>query len=437
MLAGTPVSPYANWSGCAATIAAAIAVTVAGDTIYIDKAHTESGAGATRTWPGTGSNPNRILVGTPDTVGGTGLTSLDAATGVTDNQSSTVVWNGSFYAYGVNITMTSAASQFLSIGRSSANVQEWENCKFRITGGSGTSHIRFGADTASTHTLITLRDCQLRFSNTAQRCRLNSRGFIYGLSHDAGSTPVGVFECPNDDNGVMWRIAGYDFSDRTATMNLLQGITGNGVIYVEFDRCRAPSGWSGSPCASALRAGAEVRATNVDDGSTNYVYFGKQLSGVIDTETTIVRTGGASDGTTPFSLKLVSAAASGWPVHPLRFECKPVWLTTAGGTQTVTIEIVTDGVTLNNDEIALGASYLGTSTAPLGAHVSTRKSMIAAAAAVPSSSVAWTTTGLASPVKQKLALTFGGLQKDGWVVPLIELYKPSTTVYVDPKPTVT
>jgi hypothetical protein len=47
----------------------------------------------------------------------------------------------------------------------------------------------------------------------------------------------------------------------------------------------------------------------------------------------------------------------------------------------------------------------------------------------------WTTPGLATPVKQKLSVTFTPQEK-GFIYAVINLAKASATVYVDPKLTV-
>jgi hypothetical protein len=57
---------------------------------------------------------------------------------------------------------------------------------------------------------------------------------------------------------------------------------------------------------------------------------------------------------------------------------------------------------------------------------------LATAADQTDSSESWTTTGLTTPVKQKLAVTFTPQEK-GVIMWRVVLSKPSVTVYVDSK----
>ena len=114
-----------------------------------------------------------------------------------------------------------------------------------------------------------------------------------------------------------------------------------------------------------------------------------------------------------------------------------VWNDTTGAAKTVTVEIVTDGVTLTDGECWLEVMYLGTSGVPLGTLIRDAKAdVLASAANQTSSSETWTTTGLTTPIKQKLSVTFTPQEK-GFFIARVVLAKPSTTVYVDPKLTVT
>ena len=76
-------------------------------------------------------------------------------------------------------------------------------------------------------------------------------------------------------------------------------------------------------------------------------------------ETTIVRTGGASDGTTPISWKIVTTANCN---YSMPFECPPIaiWNDTTGSAVTATVEgIWGGGAVPNDDEVWLEVEYLG------------------------------------------------------------------------------
>lgn len=100
---------------------------------------------------------------------------------------------------------------------------------------------------------------------------------------------------------------------------------------------------------------------------------------------------------------------------------------------TATIEVITDNVTLTDGECWLEIQYLGTSGVPLGSFLSDAKAdVLATAANQTTSSETWTTTGLTTPVKQYLRVTFTPQEK-GFVHAVVKLAKASTTVYVCPK----
>jgi hypothetical protein len=154
--------------------------------------------------------------------------------------------------------------------------------------------------------------------------------------------------------------------------------------------------------------------------------------GDVYSESTIVRTGGASDGTTPISRKMTSSANAKF-FAPLESDDVFAWNETTGSSVTVTAETMTDNVTLTDAEAWVEVEYLGTSGFPLGSGASDRAAdILATPANQTTSSEAWTTTGLTTPVKQKLSVTFTPQEK-GLIRARVMLAKASTTLYFCPK----
>ena len=114
---------------------------------------------------------------------------------------------------------------------------------------------------------------------------------------------------------------------------------------------------------------------NSDSSATNYRYYKSLDQGTEQQETTIVRSGGASDGTTTVSRKVVTNTLSDdflySPYLSLPIE---VWNTTTSGNVTLTIATVTDNVTLTNAEAWLEAEFQGATTSPLGSWSTSRVS---------------------------------------------------------------
>jgi hypothetical protein len=172
---------------------------------------------------------------------------------------------------------------------------------------------------------------------------------------------------------------------------------------------------------------------NCDSGTTNYRMWVKDYYGDIVSETTLIRTGGASDGTTGLSWKMTTTADGEFPGLVLRSPEIVQWNDTVGSSKTVTVEILHDSVTnLKDDEIWLEIEYLGSSSAPLGSNANDRKTnLLATGSDQTTSSAAWTTTGLTNPNKQKLQVTFTP-QTKGYVHARVVSAKASYTLYVDP-----
>ena len=182
---------------------------------------------------------------------------------------------------------------------------------------------------------------------------------------------------------------------------------------------------------------------NCDSGDTNYRLWAENYKGSIKSETTIVRTSGSSDGTTSLAWKMSTSANAEYPTIVLYSPERAIWNETTGSAKTLTVEIVHDsqgagsGSKFQDDEIWLEVMYLGTSGFPLGTWITDAKAdVLATAANQADSSVTWTTTGLATPVKQALSVTFTPQEK-GHFIYRIAMAKASKTCYVDPMATVT
>jgi hypothetical protein len=213
--------------------------------------------------------------------------------------------------------------------------------------------------------------------------------------------------------------------------NNLVNVAGTNPGIFLFENCKLGSSFTVATGSIAGQGGISVDLVNCDSGDTNYNYAKHVYQGVITSESTIVRTGGASDGTTAISRKMVTSADSKF-YSPLVSDPIAVWIETLGST-TVTVEVVTDNVTLTDAEAWIEVEYLGTSGFPIASFASDRASNILSTPAnQTSSSETWTTTGLTTPVKQKLAVTFTPAEKGPCQI-RVHLAKASTTLFFCPK----
>jgi len=175
---------------------------------------------------------------------------------------------------------------------------------------------------------------------------------------------------------------------------------------------------------------SRVDAIRCDSGATNYHQRRYWYEGTLQEETTIVRTGGATDGTTPISWKIVTTANSKW-VMP--FEAFPIsiWNSRTSASLTVTVYgIWGGGAVPNNDDIWFVVEYLGSTGAPLASFATTTKSNnLATGTALASDTSTWG----GSTTKFKMAVTFTP-QLTGYLRVYVKAAKASSTFYIDPLP---
>lgn len=386
--------------------------------------------------PGTLVNPYTIIScdrtsGFPPTVEQAG-----ARIGSTNGTNLTI--QNSLYSKGVFWTAgegSTATRNFLFDSSSGNHV-------IRIVGGgielmNTGSGSRFSCGTGATNrnTKILLENAEIKFGNSGQgfslqAASLNVKGGALAGAAITEFIKVASIVAADVD------VTGFDMSVGASTMNL---VASNilGIGHLKFSRVKMPVGWTGGLMASPpIHACLKVSAVNLDSANTNYRVMLAAYDGVMRQDTAILRTGGASDGTTPISWRLQTTVQR----YPLTsFESLPIerWNESVGVPVTVTVHTLTDGVTLTDADAWIEVSYLDSSGSPLGAVISDEQPNQLSASAVQDSSTAdWVTTGIASPVKQKLSVTFTP-QKKGTIRVVIKLARSTTVIYACPQPDIT
>ncbi len=198
-----------------------------------------------------------------------------------------------------------------------------------------------------------------------------------------------------------------------------------------FKDCKLPSGFTvGTPLTPA---GVFTDLIRCDSGATNYKAARYRYEGTETTETTIVRTGGATDGTQSQSRKIITTANAKW-VRP--FEAMPITIwNESTSSMTVTVEgIWGGGAVPNNDDIWMDVEYLGAAGSPLGSFNSgTKANNLASGAAQTSSASAW---GGSTTAFKMVSSSFTPALK-GPITVYIKAAAASATFYIDPKILVT
>jgi hypothetical protein len=428
-----------TWPLAKATIAGADAIDVAGDTIYVSQVHAESTAGSLSwAFAGTLTNPTRVVCcndgADPPTAPATSATV--ATTGTTNIQPT-----GNLYVYGLQLTVGDSIGSSLFVLNNGANAKQvWESCDF-IIGGTGSSGAIFVGSQSSVGPSEThLNNCRMKMAAIAQTFGCSSKLRVNGGSIIAGgTTPTNFIGGYLSNRALDVVFTGFDFSNFSSGVNLCLGGSIGATGKILFRYCKLPASWSGSLVSAAITTpGIEIEMEGCDAGAASYRYWKETYGGSIKHETTIVRSSGASDGSQAISWKLATPAAVKYPLSYLESQELQVWNATIGSSVTATVEIVHDSLTnLTDAEVWLRVLYLSASGATLATLLEdVTANVLTTAADQTTSSVTWTTTGLTNPNKQKLSVTFTP-QVAGYLIATVILAKPSKTIYVDPKITVT
>lgn len=438
---GSDANSGATWALAKATLTGALAIATNADTIYLASDHSESTAAAvTLTCPA--SQGLRILSSNTTTVEPPAGLSTTAAVAVGASAAALSI-RGFAYVYGVQFlgATTSGSSSSVVVADTAAPAGlMFENCVFQLRQASTATVIGFGQNgqSANDDVSVNLINPTFKFGNASQSIKLRQGHIrIRNPAIDAaGSTPTTLFGVTAGAPCIALIEAG-DLSAVTST-NLVDVAPAVPAV-VDFRNLKLPASIAVTTGTIPGVGGTLVRMHNCDSEDRNYRFAEHGFAGSVVNETTIVRTGGATDGTTPLAHKMVSSTGALFPQAPLRGPEMAKWNSTVGTSVTATVEIVHDsqgagsGSKMQNDEIWLVVQYLGTSGFPRGTVATSAKAdVLATAANAPDSTETWTTTGLTTPVKQKLQVTFTP-QETGYVLCRVVLAKASKTVYVDPK----
>jgi len=415
----------------------------AGDTVWVSHAHAEStAADLVLDWPGTATSPIRIICADssaepPTTLATTAVIETTGATAdifITSSSDFVYIYGMTFRA---GVGSSSASDIRLGHGQGSTI---YEVCTFYLANTSSSSVLTL-AGTGGFGEVV-CQHCHFKFSNTGQKLNIGeSPAKISGGSVLSGTTPSLLMNMSNSATIVA---EGFDMSSMSSTMNLVNN--SNGSNFLHFRNCKFPASWTGSVNAGTPGPGSIFEFHNSDSTSTNYRYERKTIFGAITSEVTKVRNGGASNGTTAYSWKMVSNANPEWNHQTLNTAEIVRWNEVTGSPITVAVDILHDGaqggspsVNLTDRDIWLEVQYLGTAGYPLGVFATDAASSgspnesdyLAAAKDQDSSVASWTTTGMSNPVTQKLSVTITPQEK-GYIHGIVKMTKASYTVYVDP-----
>jgi len=436
---GSNTSPYDTWAKAATTLLAATTIATAADTIYVRSTHTETLGGTTNyAFPQSAEGLRIISVSdsneppTTPAIGGT----------VTSTGAFNITFNGKAYIYGMTFRVGSAGATNIQVGFSAVpGALHFDTCVLHCnsTHAGGQIQVGYASATTSDDIIVTFRNTSFQFNNTSQEIALRSGPVRFYNCSVAGSTISQVFLCLVS-NVIDVICEGCNFSLLPHANLINVGVASTGRVL--FKNCKIPASVSKSTGTLPGSGAVTVTLDNCSNSAVNYEKYYRDYKGILSTETTIVRTGGASDGVTPLSWLTTTTANSKLEGNYFRSPEIVRWNETVGSPITVTVEIVHDSVgtgtagRVTNRDIYLEVQYLGTSTSPLSLFVNDGPSDILAAGSDQTDSTeVWTTTGLTTPLKQKLSVTFTP-EMIGYIHAVVCAPGVSQAYYIDPKLTV-
>lgn len=390
---GSDASDGLTWANAKATMAAALTAAGAGGTVYKADGHAESQATTiTLTSPGAAATPIPVLCvddtsdPEPPTALATGGSVQVTAAGLQH-----LKFAGFGYDYGSTYIVGSAGNNNVQDIRWDSSAPWWwkhENCTFTLENINASSRVTVGLEISAgtvDDTLLEWVDCTVNFSSASQGF-LVSTNFTWRGGSVGDTAPTVLFKAKsNTGNAGNVLVEGVDLSLLGSGSSLVD-VSGATIGSFTFKNCKLGASVAFTTGTHAGQGGLTVEVVNCDSGDTNYNYYKRCYQGEIFDETAIVRTGGASDGTTALSHRFVSSANTKF-YAPLVGPWVSFWNETTGSAITVATEVLWFGAALlKDDEAWIEVEYLGTSGFPVSSFAHDRAADILTAGANQSAS---------------------------------------------------
>jgi hypothetical protein len=385
-----------NWTAPHARLANALSWAAAGDTVYLSQDHAETQASAmTITGPGTAGSPVRVFcVNRSGSVPPVSADLRNTATISTTGANNLTVNGGLIFGSPAPSTSGGAIFQVGS-GSNTAlfvtggNNRHFNNCSIVNNNTSTSSGIVLGAAGGGSSSYDRFYNTTVTFGSASQSIAIQNIRFEWfaTASAVAGTAPTTLFSNIST-RAATALISGVDLSAVTGT---LVGAPSNTWLFI-FEQCRLNSAVTASTASPNGRFSPRVELHNCDSGGTNYRQEWRDYPGNIVQSTSVVRTSGASDGTTPISWAFSSSAFATYDVQ-LFGPIVPIWNDTTGSSVTFYMRGIYNGAALpKNDEVWLEIEYPGNASYPLASFASNVKAdILATGASQTADSTAWDT----------------------------------------------
>jgi hypothetical protein len=246
------------------------------------------------------------------------------------------------------------------------------------------------------------------------------------FSFNGGVVTTSPFALSTGRGGVI-DVSGVDFQDLNADDYL---IAANDTAWdVRIRRCKIPAGIGGLISGTPVGTAFQAKFHSVSNSDIIYQLQENYYEGQVN-EDVVTYLDATYDGTNGYSIKMVSSANAIEWTRPLRFKLAEVW---AGANPTMTVELNTDNVVLQDDEFWIEIEYPDGTTGALGGLDLTSRSatIVTSPTNLTTSTAAWTESfGTEKPQSIEVTIANG---QEGVHTVWACLGKPSTTVHVCPK----
>jgi hypothetical protein len=420
----------ADWANAFTTLAAAFTAGAAGDTFYVAHDHAETQASAmTITTKGSASAPCRVIcVNSAGTVPPVSA-DLAATATITTTGANALTINGGSVCYFEGIQFNAGSGATTAALTVQANDQRlyFKNCQFKKNGTTASGSAMVIGNGRSN---IFLDNCTFSFGANSDSIYLAGQVYWRNSTAFAGvaASTSGALTTNSDGNYSDLLVEGVDLSALTSG-NLIRGTFSWNSTWT-FKDCKLHATPSVTTTFTSPHQGIDFIRCN--SGDVNYSSSRYRYQGVLTTETTTVRTGGASDGTTTIAWKIVPTASN---ERDFPFECFPitVWNETVGEAITITVEgIWAGGAVPTTADIWMDVEYLGTSGYPLGNFAAGLADSLTTGAAHTTSSETW---GAGGTTKFKMFKSITP-QEVGPITVYVKYANVTNNVWIDPLLTV-
>ncbi len=419
--APSSASPYETWDTAATTLLIAVDAAIAGEDIHMAADHAETPGSQTYTFPGTDAAPNRVISVTVDT------TTYNKADNIQVDESGTggsdmtitghVKFRGISFKIDDNYIMQQKADEIL-----------FDDCILEISGSTSNAML-LGAGNDPSEYRFKNTDVNWSAGGTNAEFDLSGAILIWegGVLGQGGTDPTALFS--PGAQGARVHLSGVDLS---ALSTAIVQVSASNIFEIELHHCllhasvALTTGTIVSSLTTALMSGC-------DDTTGNKLYRMEYTDywGTTEEDIANTRTGGANDGVTDYSWKMVSTGNATEFSEPHVSPPIVKWVDATGST-TFTINGIWSSVTdIQDDEIWVEIEYLSASADTESDLVNDGMAdILATPADQTTNSEAWT-EALANENKFQLNSTVT-VNRVGPVIARVYLAKPSTTVFIDP-----